>query len=166
MRATRFGKTTILFCCAVAGLAMLAAGLATAAEPTGAAGGQGATMTVGTYDMQQIFQSFEGRTAFMQRAQEIQRQAQAAQQAGDQQKLQQLQQQMMQARQQMGVQLQKAVDDVIADVAEQQGVEVVASEVLYSAPSVETKNVTQAIIAEMNGGSGGAQPAPSPQPQQ
>jgi Skp family chaperone for outer membrane proteins len=151
MRARRYGKITIFFCCAVAGLAMLATGLATAEEP---AGGDDAEITVGTYDMRAIFSAYDGRQAFMKRAQEIQRQAQAAQQAGDRQKLQQLQQQMQQEQQKMGAQLQQDIDDVIADVAKEQGVDIVAPEVLYSVPSVSTKNVTQAIIAELNGGTG------------
>ena len=152
MTASRFGKTTIFLCCGLAALAMLAGGFAVA-QDSGSGDGE---ITVGTYDMRAIFQAYDGRQEFMQRAQEIQQQAQAAQQAGDRQKLQQLQQQMQQEQQKMGMQLTEAIDDIIANVAEEQGLEVVVNEVLYSVDAVTTKDVTDAIIEEVNAGSGSA----------
>jgi Skp family chaperone for outer membrane proteins len=151
MKASRFGKTIFLLC-AVAAVAMLSGGAAVA-QDSGSGDGE---ITVGTYDMRAIFQAYDGRQEFMQRAQEIQQQAQAAQQAGDRQKLQQLQQQMQQEQQKMGMKLTEAIDGIIANVAEEQGLEVVVSEVLYSVDAVETKDVTDAIIKEVNEASGGA----------
>jgi hypothetical protein len=106
-------------------------------------------LVVGTYDPMQAFQAYPGRTELEQKARTAQSDARQAQQEGDQQKMMQISRQFQADRQRIIEQFQSDVDGAMPAVAKQQGVQVVVVQVVYTAPNVETRDVTQAVVKQI-----------------
>ncbi|MGC9455400.1 MAG: hypothetical protein ACP5HU_11130 [Phycisphaerae bacterium] len=103
-------------------------------------------LVVGTYDPAQAFQASPGQKELEEKARDAQAEANQAQQEGDQQKLTQISQQFRMDQQRIIQQFQSDVEEVMPDVAESEGVKVVAVEVTYTAEDVETRDVTEALV--------------------
>jgi len=124
---------------------------------------------VATYKPQQAFDQYYLADQLQQKMQEMQRQMQQAQQAGDRQKLMQIQQQMQQERQKVIDQFYSDVETAAVDVARDEGVDIVAVEILYTADRIgEPADMTEQIIKTMNQNApqrqGGAAPQPKGNP--
>jgi len=112
-------------------------------------------MALGTYQPQLAFQQYHGMQEFNQRLQEMQRQLQEAQQQGDQQRTMELQQQMQQLQGQVVEQFYADVEEVVPDVAEDAGVELVALEIVYAGDRFdEPKDITDELISKVNEAAG------------
>lgn len=149
----------------VGGLAAvaLAAGAVVMTTPTpgqAQAAPEGEQVRVGTYEPEQVFGAYHGREAFMQQFQELQIEAQTAQQEGDQEQMMAIQQRLQEAQQEVIETFQNEVEQAMPDVAEKAGVQIVAVEVVYRAPNVETQNVTAEVIEKINEGHDVQQPEP------
>jgi Skp family chaperone for outer membrane proteins len=107
-------------------------------------------LTVGTFEPQQVFQSFEGRQQMMQEMQRAQKKAQEAAQGGDQQAAMQARQQMQQKQQELMEDFRSRMEKAAADVAEEENVDLVAPEVTYAASEVEQRDLTKAITSKLN----------------
>ncbi|MEX0655625.1 MAG: OmpH family outer membrane protein [Phycisphaeraceae bacterium] len=137
----------------------LAAGAAVVTTPSvGQAQEAGGDLRVGTYDPEQVFGAYHGREAFMQQFQELQTEAQAAQQEGNQEQLMQIQQQLQQAQQEVIETFQGDVEEVMPDVAEDAGVQIVAVEVVYTAEGINSEDVTNQVIEKLNEGHDAPEP--------
>lgn len=86
----------------------------------------------------------------MQQMQGLQQRMAQAQQTGDQQAMQQIQAEAQQIQQDLQGQFVSAIEDTMATVAEETGVQVIAVQVDYTAPGVTTQDVTQSIIDHMD----------------
>lgn len=117
-----------------------------------AQGEEGSGLVVGTYQPQQIAQATNLQQKMMQEMQGLQQRAQQAQQSGDQAEMQKIQQEAQQIQQDAADQFRTDLEGVMPQVAEQTGVQVIATEVTYTADGVTTKDITQAIIDAMGGG--------------
>jgi hypothetical protein len=100
------------------------------------------TVSVGTYNPQQIFSMYEG-------TQELQAAIIHAQEQGDMDK-QQLQQLYQQKQQELVQQFQKDLSIAIPQAAEDANVQLIAVQVSYSAPEVEIKDLTADLAARIN----------------
>jgi Skp family chaperone for outer membrane proteins len=122
-------------------------------------------VVVGTYQPQQVAEQSPAQAKLSQRVQGLQAEMQQAQQAGDQTELQRLQAQAQQAQQDAAAEFQSAINSAMPGVAESAGAQIIAVEVAYTAPNVQTVDVTQQIIREMQSDTEPELVAP-PQPQQ
>lgn len=109
-------------------------------------------IVVGTYAPGDVAQ----HTGLQQRMQEgiedLQQRMQLAQQAGNQQEMREIQAEAQQLQQDIVADFESSVDAAMADVAKAADVDIIAIEVSYAAPGIETKDVTQEIIGQLNGG--------------
>ena len=108
-----------------------------------------APLRVGTYQPQEVFSNSGPGKALMEQMEQMQSQMQQAQESGDQQKLMQIQMQAQQQQQDAVQAFQQAVQQAVPSVAEDQGVQVVAVEVTYTAPGVETQDLTPKLIEQV-----------------
>lgn len=132
----------------------------TMTAPTGwAQQGDGATIKVGTYNPQQVFDRYPDREAMMNQMQELQGQMQDASQQGDQQQMAQLQQQMQQAQNEAIQKFQRDVEEAVPAVAQEREIDLVVTEVVYQADRVEAEDITDDVIEQLGG-----EPAPQQQP--
>lgn len=125
---------------------------------------QEATLKVGTYNPEAVFQSHPGHARLMNAVQEAQQQLEGA----DQQTRAQLQQQISQQQAEIVQQFQSDVQEALPEAAEAAGVKVVAVEIAYTAEDVETVDVSQQLIetfeeAAAEGGEGPPRPQQAPQ---
>lgn len=119
---------------------------------------EGAGIVVGTYDPQQVAQAVGLQQQMMQDMQGLQSRMQQAQQEGDQAAMQQIQAEAQQIQQDAADRFLADVEAVMADVAQEAGATVIATEVSYTAPGVATQDVTQEVIEAL----GAEAPAPAP----
>ena len=130
-------------------MAMALTGAVLLAQNTGEAD---EAMIVGTYNPQQVAmqsglqQKMQGEMAG------LQQRMQAAQQEGDQAAMQQIQGEAGQIQERIVGEFESDLDEAMPGVAEEAGVKIIAVEVSYTADDIETKDVTNALIAELNGG--------------
>ncbi len=110
---------------------------------------QDARIAVGTYNPGQAFESHPKRHELEETAQAAQAQMQQAQQAEDRQAMMRIQQEFQMNQQRIIQEFQNDVEKVMPTVVEAENVHVVAMEIVYARPEVETKDVTQAVIAEL-----------------
>ena len=147
-----------------AGLGLLAA-LVLALQPGALAqdgeadAGDEATMVIGTYQPSEAFGSYPGRQDFMQTVQDLRRQAQAAQQAGQPDKLMDLQEQMQQAQQQVVSRFEADLEKVMPKVADEAGVDAVAVQVVHAGEGIETRDVTNTLVKHLGEIAPATQPA-------
>lgn len=150
-------------------LGTAALGLALSVAVDGPAWGQQdqAGTTIGQYSPQQVFQQAGYQQMMQQKMQEIQQQQQ-----GGQQNRQQLMQKAQQARQQVLEKFQQDMKEVAPAIAQDAQVQaLVQGEVQYTADSVDSKDVTDAVVSalqEKNPGAnqGQSQPRQPRQPRQ
>lgn len=147
--STLFDKRTLL-----AGTAALAlvAGLLVTGSGLQAQDDAASAVAVGTYDPQQVAQASGFEQKMMQEMQGLQERAQTAQQEGDQATLQQVQQEAQQIQQDATSRLIADIEAVMPQVAASEGVQVIATEVTYTAEGVSTTDVTQSVIDAMGAG--------------
>ncbi|MEX2670705.1 MAG: OmpH family outer membrane protein [Phycisphaeraceae bacterium] len=109
---------------------------------------EGEELRVGTYQPQQAFQMYHRTAAFQQEMQELQAQAQET----EPEQLAQLQQQAEQMQQEVIQQFERDVKNAVPEIAEQANVDLVAVEVVYTAPGVEQEDVTESVVEKINEG--------------
>lgn len=109
-----------------------------------------ATLKVGVYDAQALFQQSPDGKELMEYYENLQQEIQKAQQAGDQMKIQQLQQEAEKKRTEVVENFHKSVDEILPDVADDAGIKVVAVQVIYTADEVQTENLTRALADAMD----------------
>lgn len=154
----RFMKTTGVL--AFAGAAAIAAVALTGASSPVAVED---AVKIGTYNPQEAFNQYEGMQEFQRRSQELQQQMQEAQQQGDQQRMFEIQNQLQMQQEQVIEEFFEAVEKVVPEVADENGVQIVAVDIVYSAPDIgEPEDLTQKIISEVNAQAGGAQERDEP----
>jgi Skp family chaperone for outer membrane proteins len=110
----------------------------------------GSQMAVGTYQAQQIYRNYDGRQQMMQQVRQIQQQAQRAQQSGNQKQARQAQQQMRQKRQQIMQKFRADMQKAAKQVAQDEGIDVVAPRVTYTSERAKTKDITKPVTDAMN----------------
>jgi len=113
-----------------------------------------AAMAVGVYQPQAVFNEHPVREEMIGELERVQLQMQQAQQAGDTQRIMELQSQMEQKQQEVVERFQQDLNRVMPRVAEEAGVKVVAVQVAYVADDVQTKDVTQQVIASVREAAG------------
>lgn len=105
-------------------------------------------LQVGVYNPQQVFEQYPGRQQMMENLASLQQEAEQAIQQENHQKLAELQAQAEQQQRRTVEQFQQDVQEVLPQVAQATGVQLVAMEIIYAAPDVEQQNLTQAIIEQ------------------
>lgn len=139
-----------------AAVLLLAAGAFLAGPDLHAQDDEGAGVVVGTYNPQEVAQAVGLQQQMMQEMQALQQRAQEAQQSGDQQAIQEIQAEAQQIQQETADQFMADLEGVMAQVAEENGTAIIATDVTYTAPGVTTKDLTQEVIAAL----GGSAPTP------
>lgn len=124
----------------------------------GADEGADTRIRVGTYDPQQVFNAYPGREQMMNQISEIQAQMQQAQQQQDEQRMIELQQRMQQQRNEAIQRFQSDVEQTLPVVAEDTDIDLVAVEVVFTRPGVETRDITSQVIEALGGDPEPAQP--------
>ncbi len=107
---------------------------------------------VGTYDPDAAFQRHPAQQALEMALRTAQTEMQRAQQEGDQMAMQQVQQQYEHSANMAIQEFQQDVDRVLPEVAEDTGVKVVATDVVYTADNVHTSDITPELIEAMTDG--------------
>jgi len=106
---------------------------------------------VGTYQPQKAFENYHGAEQMNRKMQELQTQMQQAQQQGDRQRMQQIQQQMQQLQNDTIEQFYNDVESAAPEVARQNGVSIVAVEILFTEDQIDDpKDLTDPIIKKIN----------------
>jgi hypothetical protein len=124
----------------------------------------GAELRFGTYEPQVAFQSYYKFPEFNNRLQELQGQLQSAYEAGDQQRAFMLQQQVQAVQHEAVTAFIEDVDRAMPKIAAEADVQLIVLEVVYVAEGIgQPKNLTQAVIAELNKN---AEPKDRPQGEQ
>lgn len=106
----------------------------------------GDQMVIGTYDPQSAFEQYPARDDMMQQIQQGQQKMQEAQQQGDQQALIQLQQELEKLQQDTIASFYDDVKEALPQIAENQGIKVIAMEVVYTSDDVKSSDVTEQIV--------------------
>lgn len=99
-------------------------------------------LRVATYDAQEAFESHPAFADLMRQAQAAEQEMMAAQQSGDQQAMMGIQQQFQMRQQQVITQFQQDVQNLLPAIAEAEGVHIVALDIAYTAPGIETMDIT------------------------
>lgn len=118
-------------------------------------------MIVGTFEPGTVAQQTGLQEKMREQMAGLQQRMQAAQQEGDQAAMQKIQGEAQQIQKTAVESFQSSIDEALPTVAKAAGVQIIAVEVSYMAPGVESKDLTNAVIAEM----GGEAPAPAPEQQ-
>jgi len=116
------------------------------------------SLTLGTYDPGQVAQQTGMQQKLEAQFQGLQQRMMEAQQEGDQEAMQRIQGEAQTIQQGVIAEFEASVDAALPTVAEGAGIQVVAVEIAYAAPGIETKDITNDLISEM----GGAQPDEAP----
>lgn len=145
-----------------------APGAASAPQAAGQTDQQSAILHVGTYDPQTTFEQHPGFAKLMETVGTMQADAQQAQMEGDEQKMQQLQMQFEQQRLQVMEKFQQDLNEALPQAAEAANVQIIVTEVAYSAGNVKTTDVTAQLVEILAKTAGqqeeeGAQRASSPE---
>lgn len=125
--------------------AVIAVGLLTGGDAVQANAADG--LKVGTYNPQDAFEQYPARGEMMREMQAAQQKIQEAQQQGDQQTLMQLQQEIQQLQQETIQAFYKDVEEALPEIADKQGVKVVAMEVVYTSEDVESSDLTEQVVS-------------------
>lgn len=142
-------STRILTLC---GIAIVAVAAVFAAQGTlQAQESEASGIVVGTYTPRDVAQQVGLEEKMRGEMEGLQQRMQAAQQQGNQQEMQSIQAEAQQVQQRIIGDFESNMDAAMAEVAEQTGVDVIAIEVSYTAPGIETKDVTSEIVAQLQG---------------
>lgn len=106
-------------------------------------------IAIGTYQPQAVAQAVGLQQQIMQDMEGLQQRMQQAQQEGDQQAMQEIQAEAQQIQQDAADDFLADIEAVMAQVAEETGVSVIATDVTYTAPGVTTQDVTEDVIAAL-----------------
>lgn len=117
-----------------------------------------AAMVVGSYNPQQIAQQVGLQQQLMAEMSTLEERMMNAQQEGDQQAMQQIQMEAEQIQGNIISKFEEDLDAAMAGIADDAGVQMIAIEIAWTAPGVETKDLTQDFVEAM----GGAAAAPAP----
>lgn len=109
----------------------------------------GAHIVVGTYQPQQVAQDLGLQQMMMQKLQGLQQRMQTAQQQGNREEMQRIQSEAQQIQQEAVNDFQTKMDDAMPAVAKAAGVDIIAVGVAYTAPGIETKDVTGEVVAQV-----------------
>lgn len=109
---------------------------------------EGDALRVATYQPQEAFQMYHRTAAFQQEMQQLQADAEQM----EPEEVAQLQERAQQMQQELIGQFEEDVEDAVSGIAEENGVKVVATEVVYSADRVEVADVTEEVVEEINDG--------------
>ena len=144
-------KSRVLGGSALAATLAVALGVNQAPAPDDETAATEQEQVIGIYNPEAAFQQYHGIQELIALSQRVQQEAQQAQAEGDQQRLMQLQQQMQQERMRVINQFQEDVRRVAPDVAQEQGLQLVAVEVAYVAEEFgEPKDITQEMVDKIN----------------
>lgn len=138
---------------AVVGVVAVAAlAMTLVSQPDARADQHGGGVTqVGTYDLEQVFQTYPGRQELMEAFQEAQPQMAEAQQEGNHQRMQQIQQQLQQKQQEVIDKFYEDVEEQLPGIAEAANVQVVALEVAWTAEGIDTLDLTGQVVEALGG---------------
>lgn len=145
---------------AAAVVLVLATGAFLAGSALLAQTGEAAEIVVGTYQPQEVAQAVGLQQQMMQDMQGLQQRMQTAQEAGDQAAMQQIQAEAQQIQENAADEFLADVEGVMAQVAEETGATIIATDVTYTAPGVATKDVTGDVIAALGAEAPSTDPAP------
>ena len=109
-------------------------------------------LIVGTYNPQTVAMQSGLQQKMQAEMAGLQQRMQVAQQEGNQAAMQEIQGEAGQIQERLVGEFESDLDKAMPGVAEEAGVKIIAVEVSYTADEVETKDVTNALIAELNGG--------------
>lgn len=109
-------------------------------------------LVVGTFDPQEVAMNTGLQEKMQGQMEGLRQRAQEAQQNSDQSAMQQIQMDAQKIQQEVIQEFEASMSEVMPAVAEAAGVKIIAQGVAYTAPGIETKDLTSEIIAEMGGG--------------
>lgn len=109
---------------------------------------------VGTYNPEEVFQSHSAQEELAEASQTARTQLQQAQQADNQEEMEGIQQEYQATQSRIVEKFRSDVDEKLPEAAEAAGVQVIATEVVYTAEDVETKDITPALIEALSEGNG------------
>ena len=118
-----------------------------------------ATITAGTYSPQAVAEQIGLQQKLMAEMGQFQGRMQAAQQEGDQQAMQQIQMEAQQIQETIIGEFETDLEAAMPGVAEEAGVQMIAMEISWTAPGIETKDVTGELVEALGGA---AEPAAPP----
>jgi hypothetical protein len=93
-----------------------------------------------------LFERYNGREQLEKQFMDLQKQAQAAQQGGDQQKMGELRMQM----QKMQGDMRKSIGDALEVVAKRDNIDVVVGDVLYKSETTNLPDITDVVLEQLN----------------
>jgi len=129
---------------------------------------QANTTRIGVVENARVYQAYGPAQAFNQQAQAMQQEFARAQQSGDQQKIQEIQARFNQMQTELTEKFEKDLEAASRSVAKDEKFSMIVGEVLYAPENVKEVDVTQDLIAIINGddtqGQGGGMPSGSPMP--
>lgn len=141
MRARK--KTlTVISCVAIVGAAVAVLFAESGQVRAQTEPGADDAVKVGTYDQQSAFMQYPGREKLVEAYQEAQKEN--GQDQATQQRLQKIQQEVIED-------FRSDVSEVVPDVAEEAGVQVIATGVKYTADDISTRDVTPEIVEAIGG---------------
>ena len=103
-------------------------------------------IVVGTYAPQTAFEHHPAQARLMEVTQTLQTELHQAQQEGDAARVQQIQQQYEQEHTRAVEHFQRDVNQAVPAAAETAGVNVVALDIVYATPDVQTRDITQQLV--------------------
>lgn len=108
------------------------------------------SIVVGTYELQDVAEQYGINQKLMEGMSGLQERMMAAQQQGDQEEMQRIQAEAQQIQDDVVTTFEDEIEAAMPNVAEQTGADIIAVEVGYIGEDIETKDVTQELIAEMD----------------
>jgi len=109
---------------------------------------------LGVVDLNQAYSAYPGQQRFNQEMQKLQQEFAQAQQTGNRQKLTELQQRAQQMQQDLATKFESDINKVARQVAKNNNVEILVSDVIYQADAVTEVDLTDEIVDAMNGDAG------------
>jgi hypothetical protein len=123
------------------------------------------TIRVATYEPQTVFSQSHLQNELLQSSQRISAAMEQAQQQGDQDAMQQLQLQFRSEQERIVGEFEDGLKEIMPAIAREEGLQLVAVDVIYQQDNVQTRDITQDVVQKMNANAPeGSAPAP-PQPQ-
>lgn len=132
------------------GIAAAAIVVAFAPQSDLRAQGEAPGIVVGTYDPQQVAVQAGVQAQMTEQMEGLQQRMQAAQQAGNQEEIQRIQAAAQQIQENVVAEFENNVNAALPAVAQEAGAQVIAIEVSYAAPGIETRDLTTDIATHLN----------------
>jgi len=109
-----------------------------------------ALTAVGTYQQEAAFTGYHLTEGLIQLATELEAEAMEAQQAGDHEKLRALHTRMQTRQGEVIESFLNDLERVLPDIAREERVQIIATDIQYIDPQLETKDLTEAIVSRIN----------------